>query len=85
MVSGITSCPSFAMATSRPLVRCGELWCELEAGILELIHAMAKLPLLFFWLSFFDSCLVHSFPAQLGQVRHRKHNKTFSYIFVAFP
>jgi len=45
MVFGTTSRPParpyLDMATSRFLVRCGELGCELDADILELIPAMA--------------------------------------------
>jgi len=88
MVSRITSCHlsclSFAMVNFLSLVRYGELECKLDADILELIQAMvtdftmatdfamAKWPLLLFWASFFDSCLVHSFLTQLRQVRHKK-------------
>jgi len=35
--------------------------------------------------SFFNSCLVHHFPAQWDKVRCKKHNRAFYHIFMAFP
>jgi len=47
--------------------------------------ALANWPLHFFQVSFFNSCLVHHFPAHWDKLRCKKHNRVFYHIFMALP
>jgi len=77
MVSGTTSRPPARLAFVVAFCNHFSPWRQYSLWRVSLFTSF-KFP-------FFGSCLVHSFPTQLSQVRSKEHNKAFCHIFMAFP